>query len=49
MELNSLTDVLVEELGDLYSAEQQLVESLPRMAAAAHSSSAARRHNASLS
>jgi ferritin-like metal-binding protein YciE len=37
MELNSLTDVLVEELGDLYSAEQQLVEALPRMAAAAHS------------
>ncbi len=37
MELNSLTDVLVEELGDLYSAEQQLVDSLPKMAAAAHS------------
>jgi ferritin-like metal-binding protein YciE len=37
MELNSLTDVLVEELGDLYSAEQQLVEALPKLAAAAHS------------
>jgi ferritin-like metal-binding protein YciE len=37
MELNSLSEVLVEELGELYSAEQQLVESLPNMAAAAHS------------
>ena len=37
MELNSLSDVLVEELGDLYSAEQQLVVALPLMAAAAHS------------
>jgi ferritin-like metal-binding protein YciE len=37
MELNSLSDVLVEELGDLYSAEQQLVVALPQMAAAAHS------------
>lgn len=37
MELSSLTDVLVEELGDLYSAEQQLVDALPKMAAAAHS------------
>jgi len=37
MELNSLKDVLVEELGDLYSAEQQLVAALPRLAAAAHS------------
>jgi ferritin-like metal-binding protein YciE len=37
MELNSLSDVLVDELGDLYSAEQQLVEALPKMAAAAHS------------
>ena len=37
MRLNSLTDVLVEELGDLYSAEQQLVEALPKLAAAAHS------------
>jgi ferritin-like metal-binding protein YciE len=37
MELNSLSDVLVDELGDLYSAEQQLVEALPNMASAAHS------------
>lgn len=37
MKLNSLSDVLVEELSDLYSAEQQLVEALPKMAAAAHS------------
>jgi ferritin-like metal-binding protein YciE len=37
MELNSLTDVLVEELADLYSAEQQLIAGLPRLAAATHS------------
>ena len=37
MELNSLSDVLVRELGELYSAEQQLVGGLPNMAAAAHS------------
>lgn len=37
MELNSLSDVLVEELGDLYIAEQQLLDSLPALAAAAHS------------
>ena len=37
MELNSLTDVLVEELGDLFSAEQQLVAALPKLAAAADS------------
>jgi ferritin-like metal-binding protein YciE len=37
MEFNSLKDVLVEELGDLYSAEQQLVAALPNLAAAAHS------------
>lgn len=36
MELKSLTDVLVDELGDLYSAEQQLIDALPNMAAAAH-------------
>lgn len=36
MELGSLVDVLVDELGDLYSAEQQLVEALPRMASTAH-------------
>ena len=37
MELNTLTDVLVDEIGELYSAEKQLVEALPTMAAAAHS------------
>jgi ferritin-like metal-binding protein YciE len=37
MEFSSLSDVLVNELGDLYSAEQQLVEALPRMASAANS------------
>jgi ferritin-like metal-binding protein YciE len=37
MELNSLSDVLVNQLGELYSAEQQLVEALPNMASAAHS------------
>jgi ferritin-like metal-binding protein YciE len=36
VELNSGTQVLVEELGSLYSAEKQLVEALPRMATAAH-------------
>ena len=36
MQINSLTDVLVDELGDLLSAETQLVEGLPRMASAAH-------------
>lgn len=37
MELASLSDVLVQELGNLYSAEQQLVEALPDMASKAHS------------
>ena len=37
MEFNSLTDVLIEELGDLHSAEQQLLDALPKLAAAAHS------------
>jgi len=37
MQLNSLMDVLVEELADLHSAELQLVEALPLMAQAAHS------------
>lgn len=37
MEFNSLSDVLVDELGELHSAETQLVEALPKMAAAAHS------------
>jgi ferritin-like metal-binding protein YciE len=35
MQLQSLNDVFVHELQDLHSAEQQLVEALPKMAAAA--------------
>lgn len=35
MQLNSLTDVLYHELKDLYSAEKQLVEALPKMTEAA--------------
>jgi ferritin-like metal-binding protein YciE len=38
-ELNSLDDLLVMELGDLYDAEQRLCEALPKMAEAAHSQS----------
>jgi ferritin-like metal-binding protein YciE len=37
MEFNTLNDVLVEDLADLFSAERQLVEALPGVAAAAHS------------
>ncbi len=35
MRLNSLQDVLVEEIGDLRSAEEQLIQALPKMARAA--------------
>jgi ferritin-like metal-binding protein YciE len=35
MNLQSLNDVLVHELQDLHSAEQQLIEALPKMAGAA--------------
>jgi ferritin-like metal-binding protein YciE len=35
MQLNSLDDLFVEQLNDLYSAETQLVEALPKMAKAA--------------
>ena len=35
MQLNSLDDVLHEQIEDLYSAEQQLVKALPEMASAA--------------
>jgi ferritin-like metal-binding protein YciE len=35
MTLNSLHDVFVEQLGDLYSAEKQLVQALPTVASAA--------------
>jgi ferritin-like metal-binding protein YciE len=37
MKLNSLQDVFVEQLGDLRSAEEQLVKALPKMASAANS------------
>jgi len=37
VEKNPLEELLVEELKDLYSAENQLVKALPRMAKAAHS------------
>ena len=36
MGFNSLKDVLQEELEDLYSAETQLIDALPKMAQAAH-------------
>jgi ferritin-like metal-binding protein YciE len=36
MGFNSLNDVLQEQLEDLHSAEEQLVEALPKMAKAAH-------------
>jgi hypothetical protein len=35
MKLNSITDVMGDQLGDLRSAEQQLIEALPKMADAA--------------
>jgi ferritin-like metal-binding protein YciE len=37
MELDTLKDLYVEELKDLYSAEKQLVKALPKMATAANS------------
>jgi ferritin-like metal-binding protein YciE len=37
MELSSLEDLLVEELKDLYSAENQLLKAIPKMAKAATS------------
>jgi len=37
MALNSLHNVLQEQIEDLHSAEQQLVEALPKVAAAAYS------------
>jgi ferritin-like metal-binding protein YciE len=37
MQLNSLKDVFAEQIEDLYSAEQQLIEALPQMAGAASS------------
>jgi len=35
LKLNSLRDLLLEELRDLYDAERQLIEALPKMAKAA--------------
>lgn len=35
MELNTLRDLYLEQLKDLYSAEQQLIQSMPQMAQAA--------------
>ena len=37
LKLNSLRDLLFEELRDLYSAETQLIDALPKMAEAATS------------
>jgi ferritin-like metal-binding protein YciE len=37
MKLNSLQDVFEEQLGDLYDAERQLVQALPKVAGAAQS------------
>jgi ferritin-like metal-binding protein YciE len=37
LKLNSLRDLLLEELRDLYSAETQLIDALPKMAEAATS------------
>jgi len=34
MQLNTLNDLFEEQLQDLYSAETQLVEALPKMASA---------------
>jgi ferritin-like metal-binding protein YciE len=39
MELQTLHDLLILQIKDLYSAEKQLVEALPRMAMAANSES----------
>lgn len=38
LRLENLEDLLVLELKDLYSAEEQLIEALPKMSEAAHSS-----------
>ena len=37
MRLDSLQDVLADQIGDLRSAEEQLVKALPKMVSAAHS------------
>ena len=37
MKINSLQDLYLEQLKDLYDAEQQLIKALPKMAKAASS------------
>ena len=37
MKLNSLSDLFLEQLKDVYNAEKQLVKALPKMAKAASS------------
>lgn len=37
LKLNSLDDLLIKELRDLYSAETQIIKALPKMEEAAHS------------
>ena len=37
LEFNSLEDLFLEQIGDLYDAEQRLTKALPKMAEAAHS------------
>lgn len=39
MELNSLEKLYIDELKDLWSAEKQIIEALPKMARAAHARS----------
>jgi ferritin-like metal-binding protein YciE len=39
MKMESLEELLVDKLKDLYSAENQIVKALPKMAKAAHNSS----------
>ena len=39
MQLNSLQDLFVEQLQDLYDAEQRITDALPKMADAAHNPS----------
>ncbi len=46
--LDSLQDLLVEELQDLYDAEQQLTEALPKMAKAAKNAQLQKAFNAHL-
>ncbi|MEO8505201.1 MAG: ferritin-like domain-containing protein [Acidobacteriota bacterium] len=42
MELNTLNDLYVDEIKDLWSAETQILKALPKMIAAAHSKPLAR-------